>query len=255
MIDDFEKSVTPALKALMGEWATYCHVHWHVKQHSESDVTDREYFETQEFMIGPCGPFDQNYHLFQDLGLITHTDLRHICKATCFYTDVWRKILCQPGGPKREVVWLFFDAATQWEHSQFTSSEDEPFTIDAECKPLFDQFIQEEYVTQSAEHYFWTSKLRPYLESTKVWLPAGKLSEPQIFVEAMPIAQKDALARFSFEDKISTVMRLQSQNPGMTLRRTINVIDVLQKDKIATKPNAMNHWKWYGEVPSQSNAS
>lgn len=255
MTDDFEKNVTPALKALMGEWATYFVVYWHVKQHSESEITDREYFETQEFMIGPCGPFDETYHLFQELGLITHTDLRHICRATCSYTDIWKTILNQPAAPKQDNVGLFFECAVQWSSSPFTSSEDEAFTIDDECIPLFEQFIKEEYVTQSGEHYFWTSKLRPYLESTQVWLPVGKLSEPKIFVETMPTAQKDTLARFSFEDKMSTVMKLQSQNPGMTLQGAIKVIDVLQKDKITTKPNAMNHWKWYGEVPSQSNTS
>ena len=248
----------------MGEWATYFVVNNYRRQHATSNISDRVFFETEKFVSGPCGPFDETYHYLQALDLIVPTDNSHLRSAQCEYKNIWNKIYSTFPRSKSDSVSLFFDCAHDWQDSPLTSSEKEMFTIDSGCKPLFDKFEAEQYVFVSGKHYYWSPKLRPYFEARNFWKPTGNVERHVLERSIINNLDKACVAELNIlasnNDKISAVYVLQKSlvfrsaiksHKLISYITALKVVELMFPSVWGKQNNETLHWKWYGEVPSQ----
>ena len=265
---------SPELRSLMGEWATYFVINSNRRQHAwfftedlkvvARKISDRKWFETEAFNIGPSGPFDDMYHLFFEMEVFKETEKKFICKATCKYEEIWNVLRQKHAEPKSENVHLFWNCANDWGVSPITKSESESFTIDKDCIPLFNQFIEEGFVLQRGNHYFWTPKIRPYLEGY-IWSSKSfpdPIDRQRSIIEKLEPEIKTAMDKCAISgDKISAVAMLEKSSVfkntdqvhgGRNLSLAKKIVELMYTKTWAPIDNKPLHWTWYGEVPSQS---
>ena len=242
----------------MGEWATYFVIHNYVRQHAESEISDREYFEQMELNRGHCGPFSETYHYLKDIRVIAEQRNHWIYEAACTYSGVWETIATRFKEPKIANIHLFFDCACDWQGSPFARYEHEAFTVDEGCKPLFNQFEMEGFVEKMEDVYFWTSNSRPIFEKSGYWSStfyAHNIREREI-IARMSNDQKEKLTNLVQQgDELSAVSLVKktaiSELP-MTWDFAKAIIEVMFPDVFKSKPIEKRHWQWFGEIPSQA---
>lgn len=264
MLNDYYKDFSPKLRAFMGEWATYFVVDSYRRQHATADISNRDFFKTETFSIGPCGPFDETYHYLLGLCLFMKIDQTSLCKANCKYEEVWDTIYSKFAEPKHDNISLFFECSHDWATSPLATSEKESFTIDDGCKPLFTQLSREGYILSFGDNNFWSEKIRPYFEARKYWKPKGYVEKyslewsviddlEQPYIEALNkcAAVGDIISAVSLLQKSPVFKSIVKTHRLKSFNMARKVVELMFPSVWGEKQSKPLHWKWYGEIPSQ----
>ena len=174
------------LKTLAGEWLAYCAISTYFRDIFHEDMYDfsvfapnlsiAEKFAKCPIYIAYHAPFNDAYLFLLEMGIIRRQDKNYV--ANCLYSEITEKIKSNIHKSNYSIPHSFVLMAGY--HSQyFRENEREHIYIEDRCHPLFNTLRDEGFCRQNDERYYWTPKLRPYLEHRNIWANQGSISEEE----------------------------------------------------------------------------